>query len=370
MSEADVGRERQREEEPVGLAILGHQPESEAHGVAWRRDTDGIGRVCDEDGPRRGDLGPEESPEQLGAPGAHEPGQSHDLAAPHVEGDVTEAAPAEVACPQDALTGRAAPTLPTRRDVASNHQADHLVPRQETGLPNRHDASVPQDGDSIGDSLHLVQSVRDEHDASPGVPQPAHLLEQSRRLRGGEGRGRLVEDQEVGGARQGRRDLHELPLGQTQCVDQASRVEGREADGLEGPAGIDGQATPIEDSQAEPALRRETIEEEGLGHGQGGDQAQLLRDERYSRALALRAGPGRVGFAAEAHGARIGPGEAGHDPGQGGLSGPVLSDESDDLSGSHVEGDGGENGGRVGLREVRGAEQRRGHCSLSEGSRP
>src|SRR5260221_1198655 len=74
------------------------------------------------------------------------------------------------------------------------------------------DASAAQHDDVLGDGRRGLEIVRDEHDDAPGVALGAELGLQPGRARGVEGRGRFVEEQELGlvqeGARQGQALRH------------------------------------------------------------------------------------------------------------------------------------------------------------------
>ena len=68
----------------MGLAILGHHADSGTHRVAWSTQPQRA-PVGQADVAAIGTIGAEDGAQRLGAARAHQPGQTEDLAAPHLE---------------------------------------------------------------------------------------------------------------------------------------------------------------------------------------------------------------------------------------------------------------------------------------------
>ena len=151
--------------------------------------------------------------------GTDEAGQSDDLTAPYVEGDVGE----------DALAGQPAHAQgdPARSDVllgvellevAADHTADQVV-LGHTGQRLAGDpGAVAQRGDLLADLEDLLQPVGDEQHRGTLFAQRAHDAEEAGDLAAGEGGGGLVHDQDAGveGERLG--DLDDLLVGDRQSA--------------------------------------------------------------------------------------------------------------------------------------------------------
>ena len=88
---------------------------------------------------------------------------------------------------------------PVPRDGAADHALHQRVDVDGTHRVGRHSLPVAQHRDAIGDSQHLVEAMADVQDAGAACSEGADSGKQLRRFRLAEHRGRLVEQQEVGG---------------------------------------------------------------------------------------------------------------------------------------------------------------------------
>ena len=100
-----------------------------------------------------------------------------------------------------ARSRRSRPGLPfellERLELPAEHLRDELRPGELARLPLADELPVAQDGDPLGDLVHLLEEVRDEHDRDPSLLEPADQGEELRDLVLVEARRRLVEDEHV-----------------------------------------------------------------------------------------------------------------------------------------------------------------------------
>ena len=102
---------------------------------------------------------------------------------------------------------------------------DQLEPGELGGEVLADEAAVAQHGDAIGDAVHLIEEVGDEHHRHAGRPHPLDHLEQLVDLAGVEaGRG-LVEDQHPGVDLHRPGDRHELLHGDRVRLERRRRVD-------------------------------------------------------------------------------------------------------------------------------------------------
>ena len=109
-------------------------------------------------------LGAEDRARELGAPGADEPGEGHDLAGVDGEAHALHARSVQVAHGEDRrrVVGRGALGREGGRQRAAEHRVDERVLGLLGGGRRAHDAPVAQHGDLVGEREHLAQEVRDE----------------------------------------------------------------------------------------------------------------------------------------------------------------------------------------------------------------
>ena len=158
-------------------------------------------------------VDPEHGAGDLGAAGAHEPGQPDDLAGVHVHVDVGEAAGhPEVAEPEHELADRGDLLRVDVGQLAADHQLDDPLLLGVRGVEVGDPAPVAHDGDAVRDRHDLLEAVADEQHRHAVVLEVLDHLEQPVGLADGQRGGGLVEDQDpcVEGERLG--DLHQLLL--------------------------------------------------------------------------------------------------------------------------------------------------------------
>ena len=157
------------------------------------------------DVPGVGVVGAVDQPDQLGAPGAQEPGDADHLAVVDVEVGRCEDAPAtDPGRPEDRCGGAVDGALRAGRDGLElvEHAADHLGDQvgagQVFGAVLADELAVAQHRDAVGDLVDLVQEVADEQDGDALVAQVPDDREQPVDLVAVQARRRLVEDQHPG----------------------------------------------------------------------------------------------------------------------------------------------------------------------------
>lgn len=243
-------------------------------------------------------------------------------------------AAAEVLDLQHDLVARGFLALEAPLQLAPDHQADDLLLGRLGDGKVAGGHPVLQHDHAIGDFHHLVQAVRDIDDPQPVVLQLPDQLEQALGFFMSQGRGRLVEGDDLGPFLQRAHDLDDMhlrggqgPAGHVE-VDQPpepvtfQHFGGRLAGGAEIDAAT-GQAGQFAD-------------EDVLGDGYVGDDLGLLPDQpEPGFARFQRAGMG--GFDAIQHNlAFVQLIVAAEDLQQGGLARPVFPDECHDLAAVHV----------------------------------
>ena len=152
-------------------------------------------------------------------------------------------------------------------DAVLVHVARHHI----VGLDR---VAVPDDGDGVRYGGDLVELVGN-HDAgdSPGL-QPAHQIEQVGRIIFVQGRGRLVEDQELHILRQRLGDFDELLLTDPEALDRGLRVE-IQSDTSEKLDGLQPGGFPIDEEPFADLGTKEDV----LRHRQLGHKRQFLMDD-------------------------------------------------------------------------------------------
>ena len=159
--------------------------------------------------------------------------------------------------------------------VASDHQANHgvvvdFLARQFPGI-----AAVAQNGDAVGQRLHLTETVADVHDAHTLRPQVADHRVEAVGFALAEAGGRLIHDDHPGAGIHGAGDFDELLTAWGKLGDGGVRryVESDPGEGLGGPVSL---ASAIEEDT--PA--RFASEEQIGAHVEIVGERKLLMDER------------------------------------------------------------------------------------------
>ena len=186
----------------------------------------------------------------------------------------------------------------------------------------------------VADREHLLELVADEDDGDTLVAQAAQQREQRVGLVRGQGRGRLVHQEDARAQGQGLGDLDQLHLRAAQPRHRQRRVD-------------------VEIQQIQPALRLgphlgivdpadrtrpQPLQHDVLGHREARDQVALLVDDADPGGD-RRARIGEANRAAiEQQLARIGLVDAGQDLDQGGLAGTVLAQQRVDRAARRAPG--------------------------------
>jgi hypothetical protein len=198
----------------------------------------------------------------------------------------------------------------------------------ERGYP----APVAEHGDAIADPVDLVHAVGDVHDPHPLPLALPEKLEEPVRFTLGEGRRRLVQDQDgqIGPQRLG--DLHHLLLRAGETVDLRPRPE-REPQPSQGGLGAAVQGA-LGQKRAPGQLRpqKQVLLDRHVGH-----QAELLEHGADPPLPGVVDGAEVHRPALELDLAGVGTEGAGHDADEGGLARAVLPEEHVDLAGPEVE---------------------------------
>lgn len=299
----------------------------------WRKER---ARPPDLDGARGGAVGPRHDPHELGPPGPHQAGQAEDLAGPEGEGDALDVGRGQGVGPQDdgRVPGDVGARLRGVDHLAPDHHLDDPVHGGVGGGDRAGVLAVAQDGHTVGDRHDLVHPVGDVDDGHAAVAQTAHPLEQVEALGLRQGRGGLVEDEDLGGREgQGAGDLHQLGLAHAEFAQQRRRLD---------PDVVvvdEALGAPVELPVGDEQRARFAADEDVLGDGEVAHHIELLVDDRDPRLLGVSDGP-------EVHGRAVvleDPGVVGvdarHDLEESRLARAVLADEGVNLPGAQVEGD-------------------------------
>ena len=160
--QGDVLGDRAPEQQPVLLARLGDHRQARAQPRPRAARQLVAGSHLDRARGRA--LGAEDRARELGAPGADEPGEGHDLAGADGEAHALHARSVQVAHGEDRrrVRGRGALGREGGRQRAAEHRVDERVLGLLGGGRRAHDAPVAQDRDLVGEREHLAQEVRDE----------------------------------------------------------------------------------------------------------------------------------------------------------------------------------------------------------------
>ncbi len=169
---------------PCAMAALG-----ECRSSSWpstRTAPGGLGQLAEDD------LG------QLGATGAHEPGEAHDLAGMDLERDapvpVADGCRGPRSTTRSVADGRRWKTSPRSRPTMLRTISSSVRPAASR---DRHEAPVAQDGHAVGQPQDLVQAVAHVDDGHALRAQPPHEREEALDLLVGQRGGRLVEGQDA-----------------------------------------------------------------------------------------------------------------------------------------------------------------------------
>ncbi len=227
--EHEVVGDRERRDQTVLAAVLGHVADAQLLDLARRAPADRGAADRDQAGD---DLAhPGDGLDQLALAVALHAREPEDLAGAHVEvaaGDDRHAAVVgdrEVPHLQHRLAGLGGLLGHLEDDLAADHQRREVAGRRGLGVRRPDHPPAAQDGDAVGDRQHLAQLVGDEDDRLALVDQGAHDLEELVDLGRRQHRGGLVEDQDVGVAVQRLDQLDALLRADRQLADQRVGID-------------------------------------------------------------------------------------------------------------------------------------------------
>ena len=103
----------------------------------------------------------------------------------------------QVLDPQQGFTGLGRFFLNFQHHVPAHHQPGDVLLRHVRHIVDAHGHAPADDGNAVADFLDLVELVGDEDDRIAAFSQVLQLLEQLRRLLGGQDGGRLVQNQNL-----------------------------------------------------------------------------------------------------------------------------------------------------------------------------
>src|SRR6185295_17565389 len=150
----------------------------------------------------------------LGAARAHKSGETDDLAASKLEGDVGEETAARQALgPEDDVSDLRLLLGEELIERAPDHEPDDLRLGELVGRPRVDVTAVADDGDDVGELADLLEPVADVEDRDAAVAEPTDGGEEAVDLVGRQRGGGLVHDQQPRTRRERLRDLEELPVG-------------------------------------------------------------------------------------------------------------------------------------------------------------
>ena len=234
----------------------------------------------------RGLLGAEQHLRRLGTSASQQAGKAKQLAFLQGHADVLHLARhPDVLCLQHVLRvflHIRALQVEDHVYVLTDHLGDQLHLVQLADAIGADEVSVPQDSHAVGDLVHLVQEMGDEDDAHSFGLQLPHHLEQKLHLVVVQRGGGLVQDQDL--------CLHVHRAGDGNHLLDGGRVERQRTGDVDvqvepfhqliGPA-VDG--LPVDAA----ALHGLTAYEDVLGHGQAGNQHEVLMDHTDPQAVGL-----------------------------------------------------------------------------------
>ncbi|BAB51502.1 mll4969 [Mesorhizobium japonicum MAFF 303099] len=363
IGQRNVLGDRQVEQDAGQLAVFRHQENAVRDGVGRRTQHKRLAVELERAAEAAVDA--EEHAGELSAAGADEAGKAEDLAAPDIEVD----RPAGIGRGADGFGRKCHGARGTRGlggllallQHAPDHQLDHLVVVDVALAQRAGQHAVAQHDDAVGDTLDLVQAVRNEDDADAVGLQRLDDVEQFVGLGERQAGCRLVEDDQPCLDRQRLGDLDHLLLRQRQGSDL--RIGGEiGADALQERRHHLAQLRAVDEFQR-PGAQRLAAEEDVGGDVEIFEQIEFLVDEGDARTQAAFDTQPLMGGAVDRDRAGVRRGDAAEDLHQGRLAGAVLADQADDLARPDLHGEAIQrDDARIGLAHALEAEERRGRC--------
>ncbi len=228
--ERDVLGEREVQDEPAAVAVLGNMADSEVDDLSGAC-TRHVARR-DDDSARRSLAEPGKDLDELGLPVAVDAGDADDLAGPDRERDAAH--PLQVAVVQrvevidfeQRLSGCRRALLDTEQHLAPHHHSRQPFLRGALAWHGVDFFAAAQHGDAICDLEYLVELVADEDHGHALAREQTEDLEELDRLLRREHGGGLVEDEDVRSPVERLQDLHPLLLADADVLHPRVRVDG------------------------------------------------------------------------------------------------------------------------------------------------
>ncbi|CCE05180.1 hypothetical protein BRAS3843_1310047 [Bradyrhizobium sp. STM 3843] len=208
-----------------------------------------------------------------------------------------------------------------RDHLASDHRRNDRPAREFADRRGHHSPAVAQHGDAVRKLQDLLDAVRGIDDRYALACELAYDLEQRVAFRGGQGRGRLVHDQNAGIERQRLGDLDELLLADAQAGNPGFGRNGH-AKPRKQAFRRTNQAAPVDQHTTDQRL---AAKEDILRHAQLGDEIELLVDNGHAGVFGITHVAERHRAARDPDVAVVARVHAGEDLHQGALSGSVLA---------------------------------------------
>ncbi len=162
----------------------------------------------------------------LRAPGADQACKAQDLAVAQREGGPDHRVRDQVPDLEgDGRIGRGATGIGLKGEFTPDHQRDELVMRHRCRLADARDAAILHDRDAVGDLENLGHAVRDVDDRDALGRKAPDDPEEVAAFVDGQGRGRLVEDEQLEIMREALGDLDHLLLAWGQQGHRCARVD-------------------------------------------------------------------------------------------------------------------------------------------------
>ena len=267
----------------------------------------------------------EERAHGLRAPGAHQPEDAQDLAAPDLEaGSLDHRRGQKPAHLEQGLGGGGGLAGGEERvHRPPDHLGDQLVVRGGGEGAAPHAAAVAQHRVGLCDLPGLLEEVADVDDGHSAPRQAPDHREEPLHVGALEAARGLVHEHHPGAGGDGPADLDHLPRGERQVRDARVRVDLGMAELGQHLARLPAGGGAVE----EPPAGRLGSHEDVLGHREVGEERELLVDERDPPRPRVPGRGRRVGPASQLHGAAVRAQEAGQAGEQRALARSVLSDE-------------------------------------------
>ena len=302
--------------------------------------------ACEQDAARARSLQPIDGLAQLEVARADQAVEAQDLPGAQREADVFEASRAGQALDDErrfvlvAIRGGAAAHVRLLEEggLLAQHQAYEFLFVGGSGFEGGDLPSVAQHRDAVGHPGDLLEEMGDVDHGLARARQVARQFEQVAGLHGAEGAGGLVHDDQLGARGEGAGDLGQLMDAQRVALERFADVHVPETQFGQNSLGLAEHPPPVH----HPARKRLAAQEDVLGHGQLGHDAQFLVDHGDAQVEGVARVPEPQRPAPPDHLPFVVGDDAGEDLHHRGLARAVFAHQSVHLARSHVEVDAGE----------------------------